>query len=135
MAAENYSTPHPSLSEVKAQFKNWRRTRKSPRPIPEQLWQAAVSLTAKHSVSQISKELVLDYSALKKRVLIKNKDAADKLSPAGFIELNLEPPAAAVSECIVEMQDIGGAKMRMHFRGKTDFDLLELAKAFWRKKP
>jgi len=25
--------------------------------------------------------------------------------------------------------------MRMHFRGKTDFDLLELAKAFWRKKP
>jgi len=25
--------------------------------------------------------------------------------------------------------------MRMHFRGKTDFDLLELAKAFCRKKP
>jgi hypothetical protein len=134
MAAKNSLVPRPSLSEVKAQFKNWRRTRKSPRPIPEQLWEAAVSLTAAHTVSQISKELVLDYSALKKRVLIKNKDAADKMSPPGFIELNLEP-AAAVSECIVEMQDIGGAKLRMHFRGKTDFDLLELAKAFWRKKP
>jgi hypothetical protein len=134
MASKNYSTPPCSLSEVKEQFKNWRRTRKSPRPIPEQLWEAAVSLTAKHSVSQISKELVVDYSALKKRVLIKKKDAADKMSPPGFIELNFEP-AAAVSECIVEMQDIGGAKMRMHFRGKTDFDLLELAKAFWRKKP
>ncbi len=56
------------------------------------------------------------------------------MNPTGFIEVNLEPPAA-VSECIVEMQDILGAKMRMHFRGKTDFDLLELAKAFWRKKP
>ena len=134
MAAKNFLIPRPSLSEVKEQFKIWRRTRKSPRPIPEQLWEAAVSLTAKHSISQISKELVVDYSALKKRVLIKKKDAADKMSPPGFIELNLEP-AAAVSECIVEMQDIRGAKLRMHFRGKTDFDFLELAKAFWRKKP
>jgi hypothetical protein len=134
MEPKNYSTPHPTISEVKEQFKTWRRTRKSPRPIPEKLWTAAVSLTAKHSISQISKELVLDYTALKKRVPIKKKDSAAKMSPPGFIELNLEPPAAA-SECVVEMQDILGAKMRMHFRGKTDFDLLELAKVFWRKKP
>ena len=134
MSPKNYSIPRPSLSEVKEQFKIWRRTRKSPRPIPEKLWAAAVSLTAKHSVSQISKELVVDYSALKKRVLIKKKNTAAKMSPPGFIELNLEPPAS-VSECIVEMEDILGAKMRMHIRGKTDFDLLELAKAFWMKRP
>ena len=134
MEPKNYPTPCPTISEVKEQFKIWRRTRKSPRPIPEKLWAAAVSLTAKHSISQISKELVLDYTALKKRVPIKKKDSAAKMSPPGFIELNLEPPAAA-SECVVEMQDILGAKMRMHFRGKTDFDLLELAKAFWSKKP
>ena len=133
MESKNYSTPRPAISEVKEQFKIWRRTRKSPRPIPEKLWAAAVSLTAKHSISQISKELVLDYTALKKRVFIKKNDSAAKMSPPGFIELNLEPPAAA-SECIVEMQDILGSKMRMHFRGKTDFNLLELAKAFWRKK-
>ena len=134
MESKNYSTPRPAISEVKEQFKIWRKTRKSPRPIPEKLWAAAVSLTGKHSISKISKELVVDYSALKKRVPIKKKDSAAKMSPPGFIELNLEPPAAA-SECIVEMQDILGAKMRMHFRGKTDFDLLELAKAFWSKKP
>jgi hypothetical protein len=134
MASENYPTQRPSLNEVKEQFKIWRRSRKRPRPIPDKLWQAAVSLTATHSISQISKELVLDYSALKKRVPIKKKDSAASMSPPGFIELNLEPLAAA-SECIVEMQDILGSKMRMHFRGKTDFDLLELAKAFWRKKP
>ena len=134
MEPKNYPTPCPTISEVKEQFKIWRKTRKSPRPIPEKLWAAAVSLTANHCLSQISKELVVDYSALKKRVPIKKKDSAATMSPSGFIEVNLEPPAA-VSECIVEMQDIGGAKMRMHFRGKTDFDLLELAKAFWRKKP
>jgi hypothetical protein len=134
MAPKNYSTPPPSLSEVKEQFKTWRRTRKSLRPIPENLWQAAVGLTAKHSISKISKELVVDYSALKKRVPIKKKNTAAEMSPAGFIELNLEPPAA-VTECIVEMQDNLGAKMRMHIRGKTDFDLLQLAKAFWSKRP
>ena len=126
--------PDQSLSEVKEQFKTWRRTRKSLRPIPKDLWEAAVNLTAKHSISQISKELALDYSTLKKRVVIKKKDNAASMRQPGFIEVNLEPPTS-VSECIVEMQDILGAKMRMHFRGKTDFDLLELAKAFWRKKP
>jgi hypothetical protein len=134
MASKNYSTPRPSLSEVKEQFKIWRRTRKSPRPIPDKLWQAAVSLTASHSISQISKELVLDYSTLKKRVLIKKKSTANKTSAPSFIELNLEPPAT-VSECMVEMQDRLGAQMRMHFRGKPDFDLLELAKVFWSKQP
>ncbi len=134
MEPKHYPTPCPTINQVKEQFKIWRRTRKSPRPIPEKLWAAAVSLTANHSISKISKELVVDYSALKKRVFIKKKDSTASMNPTGFIEVNLEPPAA-VSECIVEMQDILGAKMRMHFRGKTDFDLLELAKAFWRKKP
>ena len=134
MAQKNDSTPRPSLSEVKEQFKIWRRTRKSSRPIPEELRQAALNLTATHSISQISKELVVDYSSLKKRAPIKKKDSAAKMSPPGFIELNLEPPAA-VSECIVEMQDNLGAKMRMHIRGQTDFDLLELTNAFWRKRP
>jgi hypothetical protein len=134
MASKNYPTPRPSLSEVKEQFKIWRRTRKSPRPIPDKLWQAAVSLTATHSISQVSKELVLDYNALKRRVRTRKKNTAAKMSPAGFIELNIEPPAAG-SECMVEMQNSLGAKMRMHFRGKPDFDLLELAKFFWGKQP
>ena len=134
MAPKNYSPPIPSLSEVKEQFKVWRKTRKSPRPIPKKLWAAAVSLSSKYSISQISKELVLDYTTLKNRAAIKGKDSAASMGPADFIEVNLEPPAV-VAECIVEMQDIAGAKMRMHFRGKTDFDLLELAKAFWSKKP
>ena len=134
MEPKNYPTPCPTISEVKEQFKIWRRTRKSPRPIPEKLWAAAVSLTAKHSISQISKELVVDYSRLKKRVLAKKKTTSATMNPPSFIELSLDPPAA-VSECIVEMQDTLGAKMRMHFRGKTDFDFLQLAKAFWREKP
>ena len=134
MRQKQHAAPSQTLSQVKEQFKTWRKTRKSPRPIPKKLWAAAVSLTSKYSISQISKELVLDYTTLKKRAAIKDKDSAASMGPADFIEVNLQPPAA-VAECIVEMQDIRGAKMRMHFRGKTDFDLLQLAKAFWSKKP
>jgi hypothetical protein len=134
MEQKKHVVPSQTLSQVKEQFKSWRKTRKSPRPIPKKLWAAAVSLTSKHSISQISKELVLDYTTLKNRAAIKGKDSAASMGPADFIEVNLEPPAAA-AECIVEMQDIRGAKMRMQFRGKTDFDLLQLAKAFWSKKP
>ena len=134
MSQKSQPMPSQSLSEVKEQFKTWRKTRKSLRPIPAQLWAAAVNLTAKHSISQIAKELVLDYSTLKKRAAVKKNAGAASMSPADFIEVNLQPPTA-VSECIVEMQDIVGAKMRMHFRGRPDFDLLELAKAFWSKKP
>ena len=132
MPRKNHPAPSPSLGEVKEQFKTWRRTRKSLQPIPEKLWAAAVKLTAYHSISQIAKELVVDYSVLKRRVQLKNKDAAASTNPPDFIELNLEPPAA-VSECIVEMQDRLGLKMRMHFRGQTDVVLLELAKLFWTK--
>jgi hypothetical protein len=132
MPRKHHLVPAQSLSEVKEQFKTWRRTRKSLRPIPEKLWAAAVKLTAQHSISQIAKELVVDYSVLKRRAQLKNKDAAASMNPPDFIELNLEPPAA-VSECIVEMQDRLGLKMRMHFRGQTDVDLLELAKLFWTK--
>jgi hypothetical protein len=132
MPRKRHLVPAQSLSEVKEQFKTWRRTRKSLRPIPEKLWAAAVKLTAQHSISQIAKELVVDYSVLKRRVQLKNKDAAASTKPPDFIELNLEPPAA-VSECIVEMQDRLGLKMRMHFRGQTDVDLFELAKLFWTK--
>lgn len=132
MTQKKQPAPSRSLSEVKEQFKTWRRTRKRLQPIPEKLWAAAVGLTAQHSISQISKELVVDYSALKRRVRIKKKAAAASANPPGFIEVNLEPPAA-VSECIVEMQDRLGSKMRMHFRGQTEFDLLHLAKVFWTK--
>jgi len=75
MEPKNYPTPRPCNSEVKEQFRIWRRTRKNPRPIPEKLWAAAVSLTANHSISQISKDLALDYSALKNVCSSKRKIA------------------------------------------------------------
>jgi hypothetical protein len=132
MPQKIYSAPNQSLSEVKEQFKKWRRTRKSCRPIPEKLWAAAVSLSANHSISQISKELILDYSRLKKRVLSKKKSTVNQISRPDFIEVDLTPTTVAWA-CIIEMEDSMGAKMRMHLKNETDFELGDLVNAFWRK--
>lgn len=132
MTQENKFPPTLGLSEVKHQFEEWRKTKKGRERIPEKLWEAAVSLSKVHSISRISNVLRLNYSALKNRIVEKDEDAIiEKVSAPAFIELDFERPAF-VSECIVEMEDSSGAKMRMCFKGKTDFDLLELGKAFWR---
>lgn len=134
MVQKNHTSSNLTLEEVQEKFKYWRRTRKSHRPIPAELWEAAVSLSADYSISQISKELILDYSTLKRRVHTKKNDPIAKIGLPDFIELDFEKPAA-VSQCSVEMHDRSGATMTMQWKGKADFDLLELIKIFWRKGP
>ena len=134
MLYTDFSAPDLTLEELSERIERWRQTRRRRRPMPEHLWQAAANLSNRLSIQQVSKALRLNYGALKKRVHPDEKDpCVDKQTPATFIELGLSQQPPPISECIVEMQDGCGAKMRMHFRGKTDLDLLELGKVFWRK--
>jgi hypothetical protein len=99
MTQKKHAVPSQGLSEVKEQFKTWRKTRKSPRPIPEKLWAAAVRLATNHSIRQISNELALDYTSLKNRVAGQKKTIAAKMSPAGFIEVNLNYSEILINGC------------------------------------
>ncbi len=134
MTQKNLLPSKLTLSEAKEQFKIWRKTRKSPRPMPHELWDMAAKLSETYPINQIAKALHLNHTSLKNRVdKMKTKESSIKeVQITSFVELNFEQFPSA-SECIVEMQDRTGAKMRMCFKGKTDFDLLELAKTFWRK--
>jgi hypothetical protein len=136
MTQADSSAPDLTLDDLSEQIETWRQTRKRRRPMPEHLWQAAASLSKILSIQQVSKALRLNYGALKKRVHPDEKEfCVSKQAPAAFIELGFEQQLSSrtTSECIVEMQDNCGAKMRMHFRGKTDLELVELGKAFWTK--
>jgi hypothetical protein len=134
MEPRNLSSGQPSLEEVRDQFENWRHLREKRAPIPHSLWQAAVSLCAKHSVYEISKALRLNYSDLKHRVEDKRSIfQAPSVSESAFIDLGLSAPMLP-AECIVEMEDQKGATMRIYFKGETGLDLLELGKVFWSKR-
>ncbi|MBA4369632.1 MAG: hypothetical protein C0403_18565 [Desulfobacterium sp.] len=122
------------LEFVKNQFEAWRANRKKRRePIPEQLWEAAKELVKIHSINKVSRTLGLNYTDLKKRILGKEYPlSANRKKEPSLVELSYEP-LFVPSECIIEMEDKTGCRMKMCFRGETHFDLLELGKSFWDK--
>lgn len=123
-----------SLEEVRDRFEDWRRTRTSRcDPIPGRLWKAAVRLADSYSIHSISKALRLNYTDLKDRVHQQSgTDKINTLPAAGFIDLGCSQ-SHFESECSIEMQDATGLKMKMSLRGKAEFSLLQLAKAFIEK--
>ena len=153
MSYENITALPSPLESVRYQFAQWRETRKNRRErIPEDLWSAAVRLLDQYSINQISRALGLNYNDLKKRLptclhacmrktagsqaTYKQKQKAytkrNKLSSDDFVEVEWQNGFPS-SECIIEMEDAYGSKMRMSFKGQADPDLLELGKSFWSK--
>lgn len=55
-------------------------------------------------------------------------------SGATFIEL-APPPGHGGGECILELEDSGGAKMRLYLKGGVVPDLAALSRSFWNVEP
>jgi len=125
------------LEKVRRRFEGFRQTRKARTRIPGSLWAAAVKMAAIHGVNRTAKTLRLDYYSLKKRV--EEKAAAVPRVPnegavATFLEL---APSARIGsgECTLELEDAGGAKMRVHLKGFHAPDLAALSRSFWNPAP
>ena len=123
--------PATSLAAVKLQFKTWRETRKQKTRIPDELWTAAVSLSDRYSIHHISRALHVNHTALKDRVSA-CKANRNQQTHQCFIEF--PPPQSPGSECLVEMENRFGDKMRMHFSGGVGLDLWVLSQNFWEKR-
>src|SRR4030042_3719835 len=120
-----------TLKDVQRQFETWRNTRESRGFIPEALWEAAVSLSGDYAIDRISRVLRLNYKELKKRVEARNKKISGREITNQFVEVDMGELFMGV-ECLVEMEDEKGAKMRMHIKGRVDVE--RLAQAFWEKR-
>lgn len=137
------------LEEVRRQFEHWRRTRERRTRIPEPLWRAAVETAAVAGVYPTAKALGIHPDSLKRQV----KAAADSAlaggrrrqastsaetatatawAPTEPTFLELPPPMwAAGGECTLELEEVGGAKMRVHLKGPAVPDLVALSRTFW----
>jgi len=113
-----------ALARLKRRFSAWRKSRSIGERIPEPLWNAAAQVAAKHGLNQTASVLSLDYYSLKKRV-----DRSRAASTA-FVELP-SPSLSMTSECVIEMEDCRGARMRVHLKGQHAPDLLPLSRLFW----
>ena len=122
------------LSELKRQFDQWRAGRKVGERIPLGLWAGAVAAAVEHGAYRVAAELHLDYAVLKRRAaLAGGKALATEVTPR-FVELFA--PAGGTTpagrpECVVEMANARGAKMRVELSGNGLCGLSTLCNAFW----
>lgn len=122
------------LEIVRQRFERWRRTHRSRSRIPESLWLAAARAAGTYGVHRVAKALRLSYYSLKERVEQQAPEPAKGSSGAAFVELaplvDQGLGAAPRCECIVELEDGDGAKMRVHLRGVPTPDLAALCRSF-----
>lgn len=115
-----------NIEQLRARFEQWRNSRPRTSPIPGALWTAAVEVARQDGVNRTAQALRLDGGKLKRLVVASDSGAVTK-QPA-FVEL-IAPPPPGVGECVVELEDPRGRKMRIHMKGTRLSELVELSRA------
>ncbi len=117
------------LSDVRSQFERWRQSRPRGTRIPDALWRAAVEAAGEHGVSKAAQELGLDYYGLKKRLeSTRELSESEPAAGGGFLEI---PLLASAPECVLEMEDAHGARLRIELKGPAAAHCQTLAQALW----
>lgn len=130
MRGRNSRQTRSPLMRAAERFAEWRLTRERGTRIPDALWKLAVRLASVHGVCRTSSMLHLDYYSLKRRLDADGSPPTPPREPVGFVEL---PPStlATSRECVMELENTRGAKMRVHLRGADVPDLAALSRSFW----
>lgn len=116
-----------SMEEVQARFTAWRSNPGRGRRIPEDLWDAAVSLCTGRSVCKVSRALGLDYKALRSRFL-----RSKAVEPKGaFVEL---PPLWSQGDVLIECDGGRDRQLRIHCKGPVDPRLVDLIHGFFESR-
>ncbi len=124
------------LKTLEREFKNWRRKRRRGARIPEDLWGRAVAMARIHGPWRTKVRLGLNYEALRKRsqaapLVVPNALATPALAVAEFVEL---PWTAADSgpECLLELERVGGSRLRVGLRGAGVRHLEAATRLLWK---
>ena len=126
MPARRSSEVPACLSRLGERFADWRKRRVPGQRIPEKLWDSAVRTAAQYGVSRTACFLKLDYYSLKQRL----EGASIPAAASAFVELPPVPPLIA-GECLIELEDATGARLRVQLKGQNPPDLLALSRSFW----
>lgn len=119
------------IEDVRDTFDLWRAARQKKGPLPEELWSSAVALCARHSLSQVSQALRLNYSDLQKRVNGRNGSGKAHIPEITFVDVINSCKAESsgrVSECSLEIRDPEGFSLKMQCRGEAGVDLVALCR-------
>jgi hypothetical protein len=106
-------------------IERWRERRGPRERIPDDLWREAAQLAYAYGIHRTANAMRLNYYSLKERV-------AGVASPGENAPQFVEVVGGATGggECLIEMEDAGGVKMRIRIPAGERPDLVALARVF-----
>ena len=126
------------LLDAIEKFKAWRQSRSSGSRIPPGMWQLAIKMAGQVGVHRAARALALDYYSLARRVREQQHQPANEKSlvcptatPVSFVELSAAMPSS-VTECLIELEDRSGKRIKMQLRGVDNATLTTLGCRLWR---
>lgn len=122
------------LEAAKRRFDRWRQTPDRSRRIPEALWSAAAKLANEYGVCKTAQALGLDYNALKQRVTTPAQDGPPVPS-GGPTFMEFIPASASTLESVIEVEEPGGSRLRIHLKGAQVPDIAALVQQFAGGRP
>jgi len=122
----------PTIEQVGERLDKWRKIKKHRESIPKDIWQDATELARKHSINTVSKTLRLSYTDLKDRVCGPSKPKPKKRRSSDFIEIGYNQ-SPSIPETTIEMENKKGSRFKISFKGRIDFDPMDLARTFYQK--
>jgi len=125
------------LERLRARIERWRARRAKRSPMPEPLWEAAVTLAQREGLYPVARALRLNYESLKTRVSGGSPRRARQGArvPAGFVELPapLPPSLPPPSGPVLEWQDRHGGKLTIQLAAGQEVEVERVAAHFLRR--
>jgi hypothetical protein len=123
-----------ALSQLTERFATWRGVRKLGTRIPPDLWAAAVEMVGVHGAYRVARALNLDYEVVKQRAAVSGCQVTTTEAAPRFVELfaaaGAMPGPSAQPQCVVDLANARGARMRVELSGQGLVGLSALCSAF-----
>jgi hypothetical protein len=116
-----------AFSRAQRKIEQWRQRHRPRAPIPEELWREAAELACAYGINRTARALRLGYYALKKRVAA--AAGSGERAPE-FVEILPGGMPSGRPECLIEVEDASGVKMRIRLQGGDLPDVAALTRVF-----
>jgi len=116
-----------ACSRVQRKLAHWRQRHRPRTRIPKELWREAAELACAHGINRTARALRLDYYSLQQRAAAAVRSG---VRTPEFVELLPGGLSAPRPECLIEVEEPGGAKLRIHLQGGAFPDVAALTRGF-----
>lgn len=117
------------LESARRRFERWRAGHEGRPRIPDSLWSLATRAARQFGVHRTCRALRLDYKVLKRHVEAASAPGASgHASHQDFVEL-MPAPVASRADCVVQIEDPSGSRMRIELNGVAAADVVALTRS------